>query len=226
MHGLLRDDSRTAQRFPLTLPVRVSADGAGRVSATAVNLSCSGVYLDFLQPPAAMELLRPGERVQLDFKLKVAGANRHFDLTAHVVRLDFSDSGRLGVGATIDAGALPEEWENVLSQNVIRSSPVKPESTRGSEKPPIGVAGILSWIIMLAALAYLLWPYRSINAQPAPSGVPRNSTVQVWVEANTGTYYCAGSVLYGKTPKGRYMVEREAYGAGYRASLGRTCDGE
>jgi GAF domain-containing protein len=42
---------------------------------------------------------------------------------------------------------------------------------------------------------------------PQPKG---NPDAQVWVDLHTALYYCSGSDLYGKTPKGRMTTQRDA----------------
>jgi hypothetical protein len=37
-----------------------------------------------------------------------------------------------------------------------------------------------------------------------------NPDIQVWVDLHTALYYCPGTDLYGKTPKGKYETQRDA----------------
>jgi hypothetical protein len=43
--------------------------------------------------------------------------------------------------------------------------------------------------------------------QPAAAG---NPNVWVWVDVHTALYYCPGSDLYGKTPGGKFALQRDA----------------
>lgn len=47
--------------------------------------------------------------------------------------------------------------------------------------------------------------------------------VTVWVNTNSGIYWCPGSRWYGKTKKGKYMAECDAIKAGYRPAYNRPC---
>ena len=48
-------------------------------------------------------------------------------------------------------------------------------------------------------------------AQAPEAEEPRgNPDVQVWVDLQTALYYCPGTDLYGKTPKGRFTTQRDA----------------
>jgi hypothetical protein len=53
----------------------------------------------------------------------------------------------------------------------------------------------------------------SIGLAEAPEAPPLdkgNPDVQVWVDLQTALYYCPGSDLYGKTPKGKLSSQRQA----------------
>src|SRR5271154_2940971 len=45
---------------------------------------------------------------------------------------------------------------------------------------------------------------------------PANSAGMVWVNTDTGVYHKQGSRWYGKTKKGKYMLEADALKAGYK----------
>src|SRR5581483_8971708 len=45
---------------------------------------------------------------------------------------------------------------------------------------------------------------------PAPPEDKGSPGVQVWVDERTALYYCPGTDLYGKTPKGKFESQREA----------------
>ena len=47
--------------------------------------------------------------------------------------------------------------------------------------------------------------------------------VKVWVNTNSGIYWCPGSRWHRKTKKGKYMDECEAIRAGYRPAYNRPC---
>jgi putative methionine-R-sulfoxide reductase with GAF domain len=51
-----------------------------------------------------------------------------------------------------------------------------------------------------------------------------NPDTQVWVDLHTALYYCPGSELYGKTPKGRFASQREAQLDQFEPASNKTCD--
>ena len=59
-------------------------------------------------------------------------------------------------------------------------------------------------------LAFLLAELGLAQAVPHARAYSGNPEVRVWVDANTGLYYCPGSNLYGKTPGGHFARQRAA----------------
>jgi putative methionine-R-sulfoxide reductase with GAF domain len=51
-----------------------------------------------------------------------------------------------------------------------------------------------------------------------------NPDAQVWVDLHTALYYCAGSDLYGKTPKGKLSSQREAQLDQFEPAYRKPCD--
>jgi putative methionine-R-sulfoxide reductase with GAF domain len=51
-----------------------------------------------------------------------------------------------------------------------------------------------------------------------------NPDTQVWIDTHTALYYCPGSELYGKTPKGKFASQREAQLDQFEPSSRRVCD--
>jgi putative methionine-R-sulfoxide reductase with GAF domain len=51
-----------------------------------------------------------------------------------------------------------------------------------------------------------------------------NPSTQVWIDTHTALYYCPGSELYGKTPKGRYTSQHEAQLDQFEPASRRACD--
>jgi hypothetical protein len=56
--------------------------------------------------------------------------------------------------------------------------------------------------------------------QPAATG---NPNVWVWVDVHTALYYCPGSDLYGKTPGGKFALQRDAQIDQFQPALRTTC---
>jgi len=51
-----------------------------------------------------------------------------------------------------------------------------------------------------------------------------NPDVQVWVDLKTALYYCPGTDLYGKTPKGRFTTQRDAQLDQFEPAYRKTCN--
>ena len=57
-------------------------------------------------------------------------------------------------------------------------------------------------------------PITEFERQPAEN--KGNPDTPVWIDLHTALYYCPGSDLYGKTPKGRIASQRDAQLESYR----------
>jgi putative methionine-R-sulfoxide reductase with GAF domain len=51
-----------------------------------------------------------------------------------------------------------------------------------------------------------------------------NPDTQVWIDLHTALYYCPGSELYGKTPKGKFTSQREAQLDQFEPASNKICD--
>lgn len=51
-----------------------------------------------------------------------------------------------------------------------------------------------------------------------PQAPPANSSGMVWVNTDSGVYHKPGTRWYGKTKRGKYMLETDAIKAGYKAA--------
>jgi hypothetical protein len=61
----------------------------------------------------------------------------------------------------------------------------------------------------------------------APDEAPEykgNPDIQVWVDLQTALYYCPGSDLYSKTPKGKLASQREAQLDQFEPANRKPCD--
>ncbi|HUO17374.1 MAG TPA: GAF domain-containing protein [Verrucomicrobiae bacterium] len=59
---------------------------------------------------------------------------------------------------------------------------------------------------------------------PEPPEYKGNPDTQVWIDLQTALYYCPGSDLYGKTPKGKYSSQRDAQLDSYEPALRKACN--
>ncbi len=67
----------------------------------------------------------------------------------------------------------------------------------------------------------------SLGLAEAPDAAPEykgNPDTHVWVDLHTALYYCPGSDLYGKTPKGRVSTQREAQLDQFEPAYRKPCD--
>lgn len=51
-----------------------------------------------------------------------------------------------------------------------------------------------------------------------------NPETQVWIDLHTALYYCPGTDLYGKTPKGKYTTQRDAQLDQFEPAYRKACD--
>jgi putative methionine-R-sulfoxide reductase with GAF domain len=51
-----------------------------------------------------------------------------------------------------------------------------------------------------------------------------NPDTQVWIDLHTALYYCPGSDLYGKTPKGKFASQRDAQLDQFESAYRKACD--
>lgn len=61
------------------------------------------------------------------------------------------------------------------------------------------------------------------EAPPAPA-YQGNPSTQVWVDLHTALYYCPGSELYGKTPKGKFTTQKDAQQDQFEPALRKACE--
>jgi putative methionine-R-sulfoxide reductase with GAF domain len=62
------------------------------------------------------------------------------------------------------------------------------------------------------------------EAPEAPQNNKGNPDTQVWIDLHTALYYCPGSDLYGKTPKGRLSSQRDAQLDQFEPANRKPCD--
>lgn len=59
---------------------------------------------------------------------------------------------------------------------------------------------------------------------PPPPVYMGDPNVKVWVDLQTGLYYCPGNSLYGSTAKGRYAAQSEAQQESFEPAARKPCD--
>lgn len=59
---------------------------------------------------------------------------------------------------------------------------------------------------------------------PPPPETKGNPETQVWVDLQTALYYCPGTDLYGKTPKGKFATQRDAQLDQFEPAYRKACE--
>ncbi len=59
---------------------------------------------------------------------------------------------------------------------------------------------------------------------PEPPPYKGNPATQVWVDLHTALYYCPGADLYGKTPNGKFVTQRDAQLDQFEPADRKACD--
>jgi hypothetical protein len=98
-------------------------------------------------------------------------------------------------------------------------------SEAGAAHPALpAVVLLLCFAFFMAAIAPL--DFTSIFHKFFPVAVQKvpHKDAVVWADSTAGVYYCANSILFGKT-KGEYMTQVNALGNGYQPALGTYCKG-
>jgi GAF domain-containing protein len=62
------------------------------------------------------------------------------------------------------------------------------------------------------------------EAPEAPADSGGNPDTTVWVDLHTALYYCPGTDLYGKTPKGKFTTQRDAQLDQFEPAYRKACD--
>jgi hypothetical protein len=59
---------------------------------------------------------------------------------------------------------------------------------------------------------------------PEPPESTGNPDAKVWVDLHSALYYCPGADLYGKTPQGKYLSQRDAQLGQFEPAYRKACD--
>lgn len=98
-----------------------------------------------------------------------------------------------------------------------------PES--GATHPALpAVVLLVFFAVFMAAIAPLDFSSILQKFLPSPSQTVPHQNAAVWVDNNAGVYYCADSIMFGKT-HGQFMRQVNALEHGYQPALGTYCTG-
>lgn len=92
-------------------------------------------------------------------------------------------------------------------------------------KPPfLPIIIILVVAILVFSPALVKWePLTRLFRFPAKRPHAARPDAKVWVNRQSGFYYCAGTTFYGKVQPGAYMSQGEALQGGYRPIGNEPC---
>jgi hypothetical protein len=82
------------------------------------------------------------------------------------------------------------------------------------------VAAIALAAVLLVLLAFMLFPGISSQPRPTSAGNPNRT---VWVDTQSGLYFCPAAKLYGKG-QGKYMTQRDAQLRAFKPALRAPCE--
>jgi hypothetical protein len=105
-------------------------------------------------------------------------------------------------------------WSNHSVRATGSGIAVSGSSNRHKEPPPDADLSLFDKLLISLGLA---------EAPEAPE-YKGNPDTQVWVDSHTALYYCPGSDLYGKTPKGKLSSQREAQLDQFEPAYRKPCD--
>ena len=95
----------------------------------------------------------------------------------------------------------------------------------GATHPALpAVVLLVCFAVFMAAIAPLDFTSIFHKFFPTPIQKVPHQDAAVWVDKTSGVYYCATSMMFGKTP-GQNMRQVEALDRGYQPALGTYCDG-
>jgi hypothetical protein len=96
-----------------------------------------------------------------------------------------------------------------------------PKKTIASTNAPAAAAPAAP---KLSAFEELLVSMGLAEAPPPPAAYAGTPGTRVWVDINSALYYCPGAEPYGKTPKGKFLTQREAQDEQFQPARGQPCD--
>lgn len=102
---------------------------------------------------------------------------------------------------------------------------IKGSSEAGAAHPALpAVVLLVSFAVFMAAIAPLNFSAMWNKFFPAAVQKSTSPDAVVWIDYSAGVYYCADSIMFGKS-KGEYLHQAEALDRGYQPALGTFCQG-
>lgn len=130
---------------------------------------------------------------------------------------------------SLPRGGSHDEHSAVASALSAYSPRIKELTRRNSESgathPALpAVVLLVAFAVFMAAIAPMNFSSILRKFFPKQPGTVPHQSAAVWVDYNAGVYYCADSIMFGKT-KGQYMKQVDALDRGYQPALGTYCTG-
>lgn len=98
-------------------------------------------------------------------------------------------------------------------------------SEAGAVHPALpAVVLLMSFAVFMAAIAPMDFSSIVRKLFPSPSQTVPHQNAAVWADNGAGVYYCADSIMFGKS-HGEYMKQVDALDRGYQPALGTYCTG-
>lgn len=128
----------------------------------------------------------------------------------------------LGVAVILILVALPFIiWSNAASSGGGSSKPIAASANNSTPGSPRRRHATQQ--PKLTLMEQLLVSMGLAEPPPAPA-YNGNPNTQVWVDLHTALYYCPGTDLYGKTPKGKFTSQRDAQMDQFEPAYRQACD--
>lgn len=112
--------------------------------------------------------------------------------------------------------ALAVSGEMLLAQAPPASNSEKPKTTSTGEKPASTKSADSPTVSKGDVSTTQDSKTRTSTPSVKPQKPPRTGAGMVWVNTESGVYHEPGTRWYGKTKKGKYMLETDAIKAGYK----------
>jgi len=204
------------EEFAAPVPSAVPAAPIGEVAKPDITVPIEEPPADEPQPAEETALAKPvaanwsSATTAREFLEQLAGVKRPGAL-ANFWRARRGDI-YLAVAVVLVAAVI--RW-GIWSNHSVSATGAPPSAAAGHRKPaPEADLSMFDRMLISLGLA---------EAPPTPE-YKGNPDTQVWVDLHTALYYCPGTDLYGKTPKGKFATQRDAQLDQFEPAYRKACD--
>jgi putative methionine-R-sulfoxide reductase with GAF domain len=220
-HAIHLSDSPVSPKFE-TDDSSMTVDSAGRADEEALQsaLSIAAQHRDIDVKDSAAALLKaqPG-----DANWSSAAKARDFLETmadtpsSGLTRFWRAHRGDFYLGVAVVLVLIALRWGIFSGSSVGATAGNTPAPSATESKPPAPDANLSTFDRLLISLGLA-------EAPETPTENKGDPNAQVWIDVHTALYYCPGSDLYGKTPKGRFETQRDAQLDQFESASRKACD--